>query len=89
MRLVHAYFQGGIDVKGGFFLALTVENHQNPIRLSFGYRLGPLLDGVLLLAPNEARSNTGSHWPRRDGSVVKAHSRTESRAAISRVPADR
>ena len=86
LRLAQAYFQGDIDVEGDFFAALNLKNHLNAIRLSFGDRVGALVTFITasrLLAPNDARPGAGSHRPRFHGNAVKAHSRTENRAAIS------
>ena len=81
--LAQAYFQGDIDVEGDFFAAPSLKNHLNAIRLSFGGRVGALLTAFRLLASNDARPGAGSHRPRLHGKAVKAHSRTENRAAIS------
>ena len=83
LRLAHAYFQGDIDVEGDFFAALSLKNHLNAIRLSFGDRVGALLTAFRLLAPNDARPGAASQRTRLHGRAVKAHSRTENRAAIS------
>jgi cyclopropane-fatty-acyl-phospholipid synthase len=83
LRLAQAYFQGDIDVEGDFFAALNLKNDLNAIRLSFGDRVGAFLTAFRLLAPNDTRSGAGSHGPRLHGIPVKAHSRTENRAAIS------
>ena len=86
LRLAHAYFQGDIDVEGDFFAALNLKNHLNAIRLSFGDRVGALVTFVTafrLLAPNDPRPGAESHRPRLHRNAVKAHSKSENRAAIS------
>ena len=83
LRLVHAYFQGDIDVEGDFFAALNLKNHLHSIRLSFGDKVGAFLTTFRLLASSAARPGAGSHRPRLQGSTVKDHSRTENRDAIS------
>ena len=83
LRLVEAYFQGDIDVEGDFFAALNLKDHLHSIRLSFRDRLGALLTALRLQARGDAggglrRSRTSLH-----GRAVKAHSKTENRAAIA------
>ena len=83
LRLAQAYFQGDIDVEGDFFAALNLKNHLSGIRLPFSDRMGALLTAFRLLAHNDARPGAASYPQRLHGSAVKAHSRTENRAAIS------
>ena len=83
LRLVEAYFQGDIDVEGDFFAALCLKDHMRSIRLSLRDRLGALLTALRLPAPGEARPDSQSHRSTLHGRAVKAHSRTENRAAIS------
>ena len=83
LRLAQAYFQGDIDVEGDFFAALNLKDHLHSIRLSFSDRMGALLTAFRLLASNDSRRGSGSHRSSLHGSAVKAHSRTENRAAIS------
>lgn len=79
LRLAQAYFQGDIDVEGDFFAAPNLKNHLNAIRLSLSDRLAAFLTAFRLLAPNDTRPGAEGHRPRRHGSAVKAHSRTENR----------
>ena len=83
LRLAEAYFQGDIDVEGDFFAALCLKDHMRSIRLSLRDRLGALLTALRLQAPREARPDLESHRSTLHGRAVKAHSRTENRAAIS------
>ena len=83
LRLAEAYFQGDIDVEGDFFAALCLKDHLNSIRLSLRDRLGALFTALRLHAPCDARPDSGSHRSTLHGHAVKAHSRTENRAAIS------
>ncbi len=83
LRLAEAYFQGDIDVEGDFFAALCLKDHLNSIRLSLRDRLGALLTTLRLHAPGDAKLGSASHRLTLHGRAVKAHSRTENRAAIS------
>ena len=83
LRLAEAYFQGDIDVEGDFFAALCLKDHMHSIRLSLRDRLGALLTALRLQAPGEARPDFPSHRSTLHGRAVKAHSKTENRAAIS------
>ena len=83
LRLAEAYFQGDIDVEGDFFAALSLKDHLDSIRLSLRDRLGALLTALRLQAHGEARPGSGSHRSTLHGRAVKAHSKTENRAAIS------
>lgn len=81
LRLVDAYFRGDVDIEGDFFAALELKDHVHSIRLSFHDRFGALLAGLRLRKPGverPARLNTS-----RSGLSVKAHSKSENRAAIS------
>ena len=83
LRLVEAYFQGDIDVEGDFFAALNLKHHLHSIRLSFRDRPGALLTALRLQAPGDAGVDfRRSRTPLR-GRTVKAHSKTENRAAIA------
>ncbi len=83
LRLAEAYFQGDIDVEGDFFAALCLKDHLDSIRLSLRDRLGALLTALRLHAPGDAKLGSASHRSTLHGRAVKAHSRTENRAAIS------
>ena len=83
LRLAEAYFQGDIDVEGDLFAALCLKDHLNSIRLSLRDRLGALFTALRLHAPDDARPDSGSRRSTLHGHAVKAHSRTENRAAIS------
>lgn len=83
LRLAQAYFQGDIDVEGDFFAALNLKNHLSGIRLPISYRVGALLTAFRLPAADDARPSATSQRARLHGNAVKAHSRTENRAAIS------
>ena len=83
LRLAEAFFRGDIDIEGDFFAALGLKDHLHSIRLSFRDRLGALLTALRLRAPNDARPGPGSHLSPLHGRAVKAHSKTENRAAIS------
>ena len=83
LRLAEAYFQGDIDVEGDFFAAVCLKDHLASIRLSLRERLGALFTALRLHAPSEARPASGSHRSTLHGRAVKAHSKTENRAAIS------
>ena len=83
LRLAEAYFQGDIDVEGDFFAALCLKDHLDSIRLSLRDRLGALLTTLRLHAPGDAKLGSASHRSTLHGRAVKAHSRTENRAAIS------
>ena len=81
LRLVDAYFRGDVDIEGDFFAALELKDHVHSIRLSFHDRLGALLAVLRLRTPGlerPARRNMS-----RSGLSVKAHSKSENRAAIS------
>ncbi len=80
LRLVEAFFRGDIDIEGDFFAALGLKEHLCAIRLSFRDRLGALFIALRLRVPDDARRDVGNSL---QGRVVKAHSRTENRAAIS------
>ncbi len=83
LRLAEAYFQGDIDVEGDFFAALGLKNHLHSIRLSLRERLGALLTAFRLREDADGRTASGSHRSTLHGLAVKAHSKTENRAAIS------
>lgn len=83
LRLAEAYFRGDIDVEGDFFAALGLKDHLCSIRLSFRDRLGALFTAFRLRAPGDSRPGSESRRPSLHGRAVKAHSKTESRAAIS------
>ena len=83
LRLVEAYFQGDIDVEGDFFAALNLKDHLHSIRLSFRDRLGALLTALRLQARGDAGVGLRSSRTSLHGRAVKAHSKTENRAAIS------
>ena len=83
LRLAEAYFQGDIDVEGDFFAALCLKDHLLSIRLSLRDRLRALFTALRLNAPDEERLGSASLQSRLRGHAVKAHSRTENRAAIS------
>ena len=83
LRLVEAYFKGDIDVEGDFFAALNLQDHLHSIRLSFRDRLGALLTALRLQAPADSRPGSRSGRPTFHGGAVKAHSKTENRAAIA------
>ncbi|WP_421883993.1 class I SAM-dependent methyltransferase [Methylibium sp.] len=83
LRLAQAYFQGDIDVEGDFFAALNLKNHLSGIRLPISDRVGALLTAFRLPAADDARPSATSQRARLHGKAVKAHSRTENRAAIS------
>ena len=83
LRLAQAYFQGDIDVEGDFFAALNLKNHLSGIRLPISDRVGALLTAFRLPAADDARPSATSQRARLHGNAVKAHSRTENRAAIS------
>ena len=83
LRLVEAYFRGEIDVEGDFFAALNLKDHLHSIRLSFRDRLGALITALRLQAPGDARPGSQTHRSTLHGGAVKAHSKTENRAAIA------
>ena len=83
LRLAEAYFRGDIDIEGDFFAAICLKDHLDSIRLSLRDRLGALFTALRLHSPGAARSASGSHRSTLHGRVVKAHSKTENRAAIS------
>ena len=83
LRLVEAYFQGDIDVEGDFFAALGLKDHLHSIRLSLRERLGALLTAFRLHAAADEGAGQGSQRSTLYGAAVKAHSKTENRAAIS------
>ena len=83
LRLAEAYFQGDIDVEGDFFAALGLKDHLDSIRLSLRDRLDALFTALRLHAPGDAGLGAGSPRSTLHGRAVKAHSRTENRAAIS------
>ena len=83
LRLAEAYFQGDIDVEGDFFAALSLKDHLHSIRLSLRDRLGALLAALRLPAHGDAWSGPGRRGSSLQGHAVKAHSKTENRAAIS------
>jgi cyclopropane-fatty-acyl-phospholipid synthase len=83
LRLVEAYFQGDIDVEGDFFAALSLKDHLHSIRLSLRERLGALLTAVRLPTAGDVGPGSASHRSTLHGCAVKAHSKTENRAAIS------
>jgi len=83
LRLVEAFFRGDIDIEGDFFAALRMKDHLHSIRLSARDRLLALFTALRLRAPNDARPSPGSHLSPLHGRPVKAHSKTENRAAIS------
>ena len=83
LRLAEAYFQSDIDIEGDFFAALSLKDHLHSIRLSLRDRLGALLTALRLQAAGAARPGSQSHRSSLYGRAVKAHSKTENRAAIS------
>ena len=83
LRLVEAYFQGDIDVEGDFFAALNLKDHVHSIRLSLRDRLGAMLTALRLQAPGDAGAGLRSGRTPLHGGTVKAHSKTENRAAIA------
>ena len=83
LRLAEAYFQGDVDVEGDFFAALSLKDHLHSIRLSLRERLGAQLTAFRLQTASDDRPGSGCHQSRRHGLSVKAHSKTENRAAIS------
>ena len=83
LRLAEAFFRGDIDIEGDFFAALGLKDHLQSIRLSFRDRLGALLTALRLRAPDDARPGPRSLIPPLHGHAVKAHSKSENRAAIS------
>ena len=83
LRLAEAYFQGDIDVEGDFFAALGLKNHLHSIRLSLRERLGAVFTAFRLREDADGRAGSGSQRSTLHGLAVKAHSKTENRAAIS------
>ena len=84
LRLVEAYFRGDIDVEGDFFAALNLKDHLHSIRLSLRERLGALLTALRLQTAGDVGPGPGSgQRSTLHGRAVKAHSKTENRAAIS------
>jgi cyclopropane-fatty-acyl-phospholipid synthase len=82
-RLAEAYFRGDIDIEGDFFAALGLKDQLHSIRLSSRDRLGALLSALRLPALNDAWPGSESQRAPLHGPAVKAHTKTENRAAIS------
>jgi cyclopropane-fatty-acyl-phospholipid synthase len=83
LRLVDAFFRGDIDIEGDFFAALRLKEHLHSISLSARDRLLALFTALRLRAPNDAHPGPRSRLSPLYGPAVKAHSKTENRAAIS------
>jgi len=83
LRLVDAYFRGDVDIEGDLFAALELKDHVHSIRLSFQDRLGALLGVLRLRKPGFGRAPLARPLVARKGMAVRAHSKTENRAAIS------
>lgn len=83
LRLVEAYFRGDIDIEGDFFAALELKNHVHSIRLSLHDRLVALFGALRLRNTGFERAASSRPPTTRSGGAVKAHSKTENRAAIS------
>ncbi len=83
LRLAEAFFRGDLDIEGDFFAALSLKDRLDSIRLSFHDRLRALFTALRLRAPNDARPGPVGHLSALHGRAVKAHSKTENRAAIS------
>lgn len=83
LRLAEAYLQGDIDVEGDFFAALGLKDHLHSIRLSLGDWAGALFTALRLQTRGDAQPDSGSARPLRHRRAVKAHSKTENRAAIA------
>ena len=83
LRLVEAYFRGDIDVEGDFFAALALKDHLRTIQLSLRERLHALVTALQLTTPGDVRAGLRGARPSLHGGAVKAHSKTENRAAIS------
>ena len=83
LRLAEAYFHGDIDVEGDFYAALSLKDHLHSIHLSLRERLGALLIASRLRAAADEGTASSSHRTTLHGLAVKAHSKTENRAAIS------
>ena len=83
LRLVEAYFRGDIDVEGDFFAALALKDHLRSIQLSLRERLYALVTALRFRTPGDGRAGLRGARPSLHGGAVKAHSKTENRAAIS------
>ena len=83
LRLAEAYFRGDIDIEGDFFAALSLKDYLHSICLSYRDRLRALLTVLRLPASSDAWPSQGSQLAPLHGRAVKAHSKTENRAAIS------
>lgn len=81
LRLVDAYFRGDVDIEGDLFAALELKDRVHSIRLSLPERLGALWAALQLRGRGGQRR--GRPDTSRSGPSVKAHSKTENRAAIS------
>ena len=83
LRLAEAYFRGDIDVEGDFFAALALKDHLRSIQLSLRERLHALMMALRLREPDDGQLGHQRARPSLHGGAVKAHSKTENRAAIS------
>ena len=81
LRLAEAYFRGDIDIEGDFFEALRLKDHLQQIRLSWGDPLRVLPQAIRLLFAADPASQAVHIAPFRPDQV-KAHSRSENRAAV-------
>ena len=82
LRLAEAYFRDDLDIEGDFFAALGLKDHLHSIRMSCWERLGALLSALRLPALDHAWAGPGRHRLSLHARAVKAHSKTENRAAI-------
>ncbi len=83
LRFAEAYFRNDIDFEGDFFAVLALRNDLKSIRISFLHRIGALLTALRLRGLDSPSDSHGSDDFPAHGRLVKAHSKSENRSAIS------
>jgi cyclopropane-fatty-acyl-phospholipid synthase len=83
LRIAEAYFRGDIDFEGDFFAALNLRNDLKLIRLSLLDLAGALFGALRLRGLSDAATERYSNSSPAHGHSVKAHSKSENKAAIS------
>ncbi len=81
LRLAEAYFRGDLDIEGDFFAALKLRDHLPALRLTVAEQAAAAVAALRLRALNSGR-HAPVGWGPAHGRTVKAHSKTENRAAV-------
>jgi cyclopropane-fatty-acyl-phospholipid synthase len=83
LRFAEAYFRNHIDFEGDFFAVLALRNDLKSIRLSFLDRIGALITALRLRGLDNPSDGLASDDLPAHGRLVRAHSKSENRCAIS------